>query len=179
MDTLIIVAKGRSWSGEGTPRTRLTCPQNGRHDTVLCMIPAEVRDYLDSVDGERGDALREVFATVAEAMPAGFELGMGYGMPGWVVPLATYPVTYNKQPLAYVSIAAHKSYNSLYLLGLYSDSDEERTFRDDWAATGLKLDMGKSCLRFRNRADVDLAIIARTVAGTSVDRVIEFYERSH
>ena len=141
-------------------------------------IPAAVEEYLAGIPGERGEAVRAVFDTVHAAMPDGFELVLSYGMPGWVVPLSRYPVTYNKQPLAYASIAAQKQYNSLYLLGCYADSAEDRAFREEWAATGLKLNMGKSCLRFTRLDDVDLGIIARTVAGTSVDQFIELYERS-
>jgi hypothetical protein len=141
-------------------------------------VPAAIEEYLAGIRGERGDAVRTVFDTVHAAMPEGFELVLSYGMPGWVVPLSRYPVTYNKQPLAYVSIAAQKQYNSLYLMGCSADSAEDRAFREEWAATGLTLNMGKSCLRFRTLAEVDLGIIARTVAATSVDQFIELYERS-
>ena len=140
--------------------------------------PAEVQEYLDAVEGERGDALRAVFETVQASMPAGYELGIQWGMPGWVVPLERYPNTYNKQALAYVSLAAQKNYLALYLLGPYSDPADDVAFRAAWKATGLKLDMGKSCLRFRRLSDVDLGIIASTVASTPVDKFLADYERS-
>ena len=141
-------------------------------------VPENIEEYLAGIPGDRGEAVRTVFDTVHAAMPEGYELVFSYGMPGWVVPLSRYPVTYNKQPLAYVSVGAQKQYNSLYLMGCYADSDEDRAFREEWAATGLTLNMGKSCLRFRTLGEVDLGIIARTVAGTSVDQFIETYERS-
>jgi len=141
-------------------------------------VPQQVEHYLAGIPGERGDALRAVFDATSAAMPAGYELGIHWNTPTWVVPLDTYPTTYNKQPLAYVSLAAQKNYNSLYLMGLYSDSVEDTEFRREWAETGLKLDMGKSCLRFRTVADVDLEIISRTIASTPVDRFIAIYERS-
>jgi len=140
-------------------------------------IPDDVRAYLDSVEGARGESLRAVFDTALEAMPEGYELAISYGMPGWQVPLSRYPITYNKQPLAYVGLAAQKQYNSLYLMSCVSDSDKDIAFREAWAATGLKLNMGKSCLRFRSLADVDLEIIAETIAGTSVDDFIAEYEK--
>jgi hypothetical protein len=118
-----------------------------------------------------------VFDTVASAMPAGYRLGVQWGMPGWVVPLETFPDTYNRQPLAYVSLGAQKNYTSLYLMALYSDSAEEQTFRRQWAAGGRKLDMGKSCVRFRSVADVDLPLVAKTVAAFPVDRFVSIYER--
>ena len=140
-------------------------------------IPDDVRAYLDSVDGARGESLRAVFDTVHAAMPEGYELAMSFGMRGWVVPLERYPVTYNKQPLAYVSLAAQKQYNSLYLMSCVTDSDKDVAFREAWAAAGLTLNMGKSCLRYRTLADVDLAILTETVAGTTVDDFIAEYEK--
>nr|WP_276512227.1 DUF1801 domain-containing protein [Cryobacterium roopkundense] len=118
-----------------------------------------------------------VIDAVRDAMPPGYELGMHFGMPGWVIPLTRYPKTYNGQPLAYVSLAAQKNYHSLYLMGLYSNPARDAAFRAEWAATGRALNMGKSCLRFRSLADVDLDIIARTVAGTSVHDYLGEYER--
>ena len=129
--------------------------------------------YFAELEGARGEAIRQVFATVRDAMPEGYELTDFRGSPSWVVPLSTYPVTYNKQPLNYVALIAQKNYNSLYLT---LDSEEE--FQRQWAATGRKLTMGKSCLRFRTTADVDLGIIARTIAATPVDALIARYERS-
>ena len=140
-------------------------------------VPADVREYLDSVEGDRGDSLREVFDVVHDAMPEGFELAMSFGMPGWAVPLSRYPLTYNKKPLAYVSLAAQKKYLALYLMAPYSDPAQDAAFRDEWTATGLPLDMGKSCLRFTSVEKVDLGIIARTVAATSVDDFIATDER--
>ena len=110
-------------------------------------------------------------------MPEGYELGSFRGAPLWTIPLSTYPTTYNKEPLSHVSIIAQKNYNSLYLMSLYADSDELQEFVEGWTATGLKLNMGKSCVRFKTLADVDLDVIAKTVASTSVESYIETYER--
>ena len=159
------------------PQNAATVPPKREARYSLFMIPAEVQAYLKRVDGERGEALRTVFDTVAAAMPAGFELGMHFGMPGWVVPLATYPETYNSKPLSYVSLAAQKRYNALYLMGVYTSPDDDRRFREAWAASGRTLDMGKSCLRYRTISDVDLGLIAGAVASTSVDNLIDYYER--
>lgn len=140
-------------------------------------VPAEVAEYFDGLDAAKRDVLEPVFEMVAAAMPHGYRLGMQWGMPGWVVPLETLPATYNKQPLAYVSLAAQKNYNSLYLMALSSDSDDDREFREAWAAGGRRLDMGKSCLRFRTVDDLDLPLIARTVAAFPVERFVAVYER--
>jgi hypothetical protein len=140
-------------------------------------VPDDVRAYLDGLPAERRAVIDPVFETVHAAMPDGYQLGMGWGMPGWVVPLATFPSTYNGHPLAYASIAAQKNYNSLYLMGLYSDSAEEAEFARRWRESGRTLDMGKSCLRFRRLEDVDLGILADTIASTPVERFLETYER--
>lgn len=140
-------------------------------------VPAAVAEYFDALDEKRRAVVYPVFETVHQAMPEGYELVMEWGMPGWVIPLTTYPKTYNKKPLAYAGLAAQKQYNSLYLTGLYSNPDREAAFRAEWEATGRTLNMGKSCLRFKRLDDVDLDIIARTIAAISVDRFLATYER--
>ncbi len=140
-------------------------------------VPEDVRAYLDALPEERRAVIGTVFDTVRAAMPDGYELAMAWGMPTWSVPLATFPRTYNGKPLAYVSLAAQKNYNSLYLMALYSDSTEEADFAERWRESGRTLDMGKSCLRFRRLEDVDLGIVADTVAAMPVERFLETYER--
>lgn len=140
-------------------------------------VPAEVEDYFFDLQPEQRAVLYPVIDAVRDAMPPGYVLGMHWGMPGWTIPLETFPNTYNGQPLAYVSLAAQKNYNSLYLMGLYGDPSADAAFRAEWAATGRKLNMGKSCLRFKTLADVDLGIIARTVASIPVERYLATYQR--
>ena len=140
-------------------------------------VPPDVEGYFDALDDDKRAVVLPVFETVRKAMPEGYRLGMQWRMPGWVVPLERFPDTYNKQPLAYVSLAAQKNYNSLYLMAIYSDTDEDRRFRSAWARGGRTLDMGKSCLRFRTSADVDLELIAETVAAFPVERFLATYER--
>ena len=142
-------------------------------------VPDDVAEYLAALEGERGDAVRTVFETVHAAMPEGYELGSFRGSPLWTIPLATQPDTYNGEPLSYVALMGQKNYNSLYLMWLYSDPVEHAQFVEDWAASGLKLNMGKSCLRFKTLKDVDLDIIAKTVAKTSVEHFVDNYERLH
>ncbi|UAJ80422.1 DUF1801 domain-containing protein [Leifsonia sp. ZF2019] len=139
--------------------------------------PADVVDYLESLPPRRREVFQPVFDTVAAAMPTGYRLGIHWRMPGWVVPLETYRDTYNKQPLAYVSIGAQKNYTALYLMALSSDSAEEGAFRRAWGRTGRTLHMGKSCLRFRSLSDIDLPLIATTVRAFPVERFVALYER--
>jgi hypothetical protein len=141
-------------------------------------VPGPVLEYLSEVPGARGESLRAVFETVLEAMPDGYAFDALSSPPHWVIPFSTYPVTYNDQPLSYVGMIAQKQYNSLYLMGHSIDAVEAAAFKKAWAATGLRLNMGKICLRFKTLDDLDLALIARTVAAMSPEQYIAFYEQS-
>ncbi len=94
----------------------------------------------------------------------------------YCVPLERYPKTYNGQPLGYVALAAQKTSNSLYLMGVYADPGQEAELREGFRAAGKKLDMGKSCVRFRRAADLPLDTIGRLIASTSVEQYIAAYE---
>ena len=93
-------------------------------------------------------------------------------MISWSVPLAVYPDTYNKQPLMYLGLASKKNAVSLHLLPLYGDPATEAWFRDEWAKSGKKLDLGKACLRFKTMHDLPLDLIRRTVARVPLERYV-------
>ena len=139
---------------------------------------ATVDEYLTELPDDRRPAIEAVRRAVLDNLPDGFEERMQYGMISWVVPLARYPETYNGQALALASLANQKRYMALYLVGVYGDEGSQRWLRERWAAAGLKLDMGKSCLRFRSLDDVDLGIIGEAIARIPVDDFIAAYERS-
>jgi hypothetical protein len=88
---------------------------------------------------------------------------MQYGMIGYYVPLERYPNTHNGQALAVAALASQKRHLWLYLMGIYADEDAGSSFRERWESTGKKLDMGKSCVRFRRVEDVPLDVIAEAV----------------
>jgi hypothetical protein len=96
----------------------------------------------------------------------------------WSVPLERYPTTYNKQPLAYLGVAAQKNHNSIYLMALDPASVAERSFRDRWAAGGRRLDMGRSCLRFTSLEDLDLDALGDAVAAEPVGDYIAHHEQT-
>lgn len=137
-----------------------------------------VQEYLDNLEPDRREVVSAVREVISAAMPDGYEEAIAYGMIGWSVPLERYPDTYNGQPLGYVALAAQKRYYSLYLNALYAGSVDETEFRRRWEDSGRKLDMGKSCLRFRKLEDLNLELIAETVAGTPVDAYIARYEQA-
>ena len=93
-------------------------------------------------------------------------------MIGWSVPLDRFPDTFNGQPLGLVALASQKQYVSVYLNSVYSDLETEAWFRDRFAKSGKKLDMGRSCLRFRHLEDVPLDLIGETIARADLDEFV-------
>jgi hypothetical protein len=130
-----------------------------------------VDEYLASLPPDRRAALSTVRDVVNARLPPGYQEVM-FGMIGWCVPLSRYPNTYNKQPLALAGLAAQKQYNALYLMTVYSDLPTDKWFRAAFAAAGKKLDMGKSCVRFKTADDLPLDLIGEVIAKFGVDDYI-------
>lgn len=139
---------------------------------------ASVAQYLAELPAERRAVVSKVRDMVNAHMPPGYVETMAFGMIGWSVPLSRYPDTYNKQPLGYVALAAQKNNYSLYLMGVYGVDAQEKKLRAAAAAQGKKLDMGKSCLRFKTPEDLPLDAIGELIASMSVDDYIAVYESS-
>jgi hypothetical protein len=137
-----------------------------------------VDEYLAELPEDRRATVEAVRRVILDNLPDGYEEGMQYGMIGYYIPLADYPDTYNGEPLSVAALASQKRYLSLYLNGVYADESETEQFRQEWAAAGKKLDMGKSCVRFKKIDDLPLDVVARTIARTSPDDYIAVYERS-
>ncbi len=135
-----------------------------------------VAAYLAELPAERRDALSQVRRVVLDHLPAGYEETMQYGMISYVVPLDRYAETYNGQPLALASLASQKQYMSLYLHNVYADPETERWFTREYKKSGKRLDMGKSCVRFRRLDDLPLSLVGDAIARTSVDDFIRRYE---
>jgi hypothetical protein len=140
-----------------------------------------VSEYLASLPDERKRALSKVRAVIKKNIPKGYRETMQYGMISYVVPLTRYPDGYLKKkdvPLPFLSLGAQKNYLALYLMNVYGDPALEKWFRAAWSKSGKKLDMGKSCLRFRGTDDLALDVIGEAVSRTSVDAYVERYEAS-
>ena len=135
-----------------------------------------VDEYLAELPAERRAVIAAVRDMVNRHLPDGYVEGMGYGMIGWVIPLSRYPHTYNKQPLGYLGLAAQKNYNALYLMAVYADSAHEQTLRRAYAERGLKFDMGKCCLRFKDASPPPEEVLGPIIASTSPDEFIALYE---
>lgn len=134
--------------------------------------------YLAALPDDRRSDVEAVVQVVRASIRPGFSETMSSGMIGWVVPLSTYPDTYNGAPLSYAGLAMQKRHNALYLMGLYADPTVERDFRDRWTAGGRRLDLGRSCLRYRKASDLDLDLVGEAVGRFDVDDFVALYERS-
>lgn len=137
-----------------------------------------VIEYLQSLSSDRRGAMSEVRELILAHLPEGYEEVMQYGMISYVIPFSRYPKTYNNQPLTIISLASQKNYMALYLMCVYGDPKIRDQFITDYQATGKKLEIGKSCLRFRKIADLALDVIGDLIAHVSVDQFIHYYEKS-
>lgn len=132
--------------------------------------------YLASLPAERRKVISAVRAVVKKHLPKGYVETMNWGMLAYEVPLSRYPDTYNKQPLMYVALAAQKNNYALYLTSVSSNKGLMERLSKAYKAAGKKLDMGKSCLRFKTLEELPLDVIADIVASVSVERRIELAE---
>jgi hypothetical protein len=111
-------------------------------------------------------------------LPDGYVERMSWGMIGWEVPLEAYPATYNKQPLAYAALAAQKNHYALYLNCIHASEERTQRLAHAFAEAGKKLDMGKSCIRFRKIEDLVEQALAEAIASVPLESFIAEYEAS-
>jgi hypothetical protein len=135
-----------------------------------------VEEYLAELPAEKRESLATVREVILRNLPEGYRESMSFGMIGYGIPLERYPDTYNKQPLSYAALAAQKHYNALYLMSVYQGGEAEQRLRKAFAAAGLKLDIGKSCIRFRKPEDLPLEAIGELIAMTPPEAFIAVYE---
>ena len=136
-----------------------------------------VDDYLAELDEGRRAAISAVRAVILANLPAGYQETMQYGMISYVVPLSVVAETYNGQPLMYIALASQKQYMSLYLTTVYGDQELAAWFKQRYLATGKKLNMGKSCVRFRKLHDLPLDLVGEVVALTPIAEFVEHTRR--
>ena len=145
------------------------------------MTKADVQAYLDTLQGEQRqivDAVREVIR--ANLAPE-FEEGIQYGMLGYFLPHSVYPDGYHanpKEPLPFTGVGAQKHHVGLYLFCVYTDADVLEWFTRSWRESGMRLDMGKACVRVRKLDEVQLDVIGALFARVSADAFVASYERA-
>jgi hypothetical protein len=132
--------------------------------------------YLSELPPERAVLVARLRDLVNANLPDGYVERMSRGMIGWEVPSARYPDTYNGQPLVFAGLAAQKNYTALYLACVYVSETRTERLKAQWAAAGRKLDMGKSCLRFKRPEDVAEQVLAETIRSIPVERFIAEHE---
>jgi uncharacterized protein YdhG (YjbR/CyaY superfamily) len=139
---------------------------------------ATVEEYLAQLPPERAEVVETVRELVLANLPEGIEESMNFGMIAYEIPLSRYPETYNGQPLMYAALAAQKHHYALYLHSVYASDEVERELRDAYAAADVRLDAGRSCVRFKRLDQLLPDAVARAIGAVSVDEYIELYESS-
>ncbi len=139
-----------------------------------------VDEYLASLSDDRRPAMADLRKVVNKNLPKGFQETMGYGMIGWVVPLSIYSAGYHcdpKSPLPFMNIASQKNYIAVYHMGIYSSGPLLKWFQAEWPKHSLKkLDMGKSCIRFKTPEDIPVSLIGELASKMAPRQWIDIYE---
>ncbi len=134
-----------------------------------------VNDYLKEIGPEKAAVLSPLIDDIRSVIHPGFEECMNWGMISYQVPFTLFPDTYNHQPLLYCALAAQKRHFSIYLMPAYSESSACNRIIERYNAIGLKLDMGKCCLRFKELKGVDRGIVKEVIASYDVEGWIRHY----
>ena len=140
--------------------------------------------YIQGIeDDKRRAAFEQLRETVVGNLPDGFEEAMSYGMIGYVVPHRLYPAGYHcdpKLPLPFVTIAAQKNFIALYHMGIYAIPELLDWFVTEYPKhSKAKLDMGKSCVRFKKVDDIPLALIGELIQKITMETWVEVYETNY
>ena len=137
-------------------------------------------DYISQIPEERKATLKKLRETINQNLPKGFEEGIQYGMIGYYVPHSKYPHGYHcnpKAPLPFTSIASQKNFVALYHSGLYANKTLYNWFVSEYPKHAkTKLDMGKSCVRFKKMDDIPYKLVGELCQKITADEYIEIYE---
>lgn len=137
---------------------------------------SEATKFLEALPLDQREALAAVRRVVLKHLPSGYVERLSGKFINYEVPLERYPETYNGQPLMFAALTPQKNYCALYLVSAYQDPSAERALRAGFKAAGKKLDMGKSCVRFREAADLALDVIGSVVRDSPLKAFIAQHE---
>ncbi len=141
---------------------------------------ATIEEYIASLPDDRKEVITKLHRLITKNLPKGFAPAMGYGMMGYVVPHTLYPAGYHcdpKQPLPFMGMASQKNFVSFYHMGLYADKELSDWFIGEYPKHSTsKLDMGKSCIRFKKMNDIPYELIEKLVKKMTVNDWITLYE---
>ena len=139
-------------------------------------------EYLEKIPEDRKEPMEKLRQVILENLPDGFKETINYGMIGYVVPHSIYPDGYHcapELPLPFMSIASQKNFIGLYHMGIYANEELLQWFVDEYAKqVPTKLDMGKSCIRFKKPEQIPYALIGELSSKVSVNDWINFYEKA-
>jgi uncharacterized protein YdhG (YjbR/CyaY superfamily) len=139
-------------------------------------------EYIAQIPEERIPYFNKLRKTILENIPKGFQEEMSYGMIGYVVPKTIYPNGYHCNtdlPLPFVNIASQKNFIAFYHMGIYADNTIYDWFVAEFPKhCKRKLDMGKSCIRFKNAAEIPFDLIAELMQKITVAEWITIYEQN-
>ena len=142
-----------------------------------------VENYIEQLPEDRKTAMQELRKIFSENLPEGFQECMSYGMIGYVVPHSIYPAGYHcdvKLPLPFLNLASQKSHIAVYHMGIYADSELLRWFQQEYSKQVKgKLDMGKSCIRFKKPELIPYNLFAELARKMSVQDWISIYEKNY
>lgn len=141
-----------------------------------------IQEYMEAINPVQKEDFKYLFETVSQAIPTGFEARIQYNMITWVVPLSMYPKGYLNDttvPLPFISIAAQKNYISLYHMGLLANKPLLTWFENEYAKqVTTKLNMGKSCIRFKNKMKIPFDLVSQLVSKMQPKEWITLYEQA-
>jgi uncharacterized protein YdhG (YjbR/CyaY superfamily) len=141
-----------------------------------------VEQYLNELPADRLNAMAALRKEIKKNLPKGFKEEMNYGMIGYVVPHSIYPGGYHcdpKMPLPFMNIASQKNFIAVYNMGMYADKDLLDWFVKEFAkSTTVKLDMGKSCIRFKKMDTIPFQLIGELAGKITVEDWIRKYEEA-
>jgi len=141
-----------------------------------------IDQYMDHLPEDRKEAMKKLYKLVKKNIPKGFKDSIQYGMISFVVPHSIYPNGYHCNPkdaLPFMSIASQKNFIAVYHMGIYGDPAINKWFTDAYAKLGIgKLDMGKSCIRFKKPEKIPFELIAELSSKITVDDWIKTYEKN-
>lgn len=144
---------------------------------------ANPEDYIDQLPEDRKTVIQRLRKGILDNLPVGFEEQMSYGMIGYVVPHSNYAPGYHcdpKLPLPFMSIASQKNFVALYHMGIYASPELYKWFTEEYAKlVPTKLDMGKSCIRFKKMDQIPYELVEELTRKMSSEDWIALYEKNY
>ena len=144
---------------------------------------ATPEEYIETLPEDRKQIISAIRNTIIQNLPDGFLELMNYGMLGYVVPHSIYPSGYHcdpKQPLPFLSIASQKNHISIYHMGVYASKELSDWFTSEYSQfSKKKLDIGKSCIRFKKAEDVPVDLIGELASKITPNQWVEIYEKNY